>query len=535
MMLGVAYTAEEMAQLMEVAAVRGRAMGLSTTQAFLDIVTGIGRVSPMILDNLGILTGGEKTFEDYAKSIGKSKDALTDAEKKQALFNKVLLETAPLIEKTADHADDLASGYERLDANLKNYLNTAKIAIARDMPGLINAANDYFDAEETIALAYDKWGVKKKLFLDDYYREGILIASNTDELRAWVEEQLANEKSMEAVNDQMNATNWMSGELRTATKALTDAERDRVKTQEELEALAKAREKAEAALQERLKGEYDDLQKLLKMNLSQNYEDMVEKIEQVNEKESELRERIANVNEEIAGYRAEIQEIKDEEGPVTEEQSERIGEYNERIADATITLGDLQTELGDIPSAIDEVREAWDKQTKQMIFDLAAQRLAADGLTSEEMEALGKLAGPQGFDLIDESSQRMIEGIALAADEMSKAGDQSDIFIEVLKDLQTEFGNTEYSVEQLGEAINDLPTEWELAIKYNIGEIPELRGKKLLEQEQWGDIGIGNISIPQSAPAGASNNNYNLTVNTSAPSEPIIADFEMLAAMGLER
>ena len=34
--------------------VRGRAMGLSTTQAFGDIVTGIGRMSPLILDNLGI-------------------------------------------------------------------------------------------------------------------------------------------------------------------------------------------------------------------------------------------------------------------------------------------------------------------------------------------------------------------------------------------------------------------------------------------------------------------------------------------------
>jgi chromosome segregation ATPase len=326
----------------------------------------------------------------------------------------------------------------------------------------------------------------------------------------------------------MNASNWMSGELRNSTEKL-------INTNINAEAAAKAREKAEKALQESLQAQYDDLQKLLKMNLSQNYEDMVEKIEQVNEKQSELKERIADVNDEIAGYRAEIQEIKDEEGPVTAEQSERIGEYNERIAGATVTLGELKGELGEIPSAIDEVREAWDKQTKQMIFDLAAQRLAADGLTSEEMEALGKLAGPQGFDLIDESSQRMIEGIALAADEMSKAGDQSDIFIEVLKDIQEEMGNTEYSVEQLGEAINDLPTKWELAIEYSIGELPELRGKKLMEYESWNDAGIGNVAIPQSAPAGASNNNYNLTVNTSAPSEPIVSDFEMLAGLGLER
>ena len=49
LMLGVGQSAEDMAKLMEVAAVRGRAMGLSTTQAFNDIVTGIGRKSKLIL------------------------------------------------------------------------------------------------------------------------------------------------------------------------------------------------------------------------------------------------------------------------------------------------------------------------------------------------------------------------------------------------------------------------------------------------------------------------------------------------------
>ncbi len=43
MLLGVADSAEEFSQLMQIATVRGRAMGLSTTQAFNDIVTGLGR------------------------------------------------------------------------------------------------------------------------------------------------------------------------------------------------------------------------------------------------------------------------------------------------------------------------------------------------------------------------------------------------------------------------------------------------------------------------------------------------------------
>lgn len=113
MMLGVADSADEMGQLLEVAAVRGRAMGLSTSQAFNDLVTGLGRMSPLILDNLGIVTGGEAVFTQYAASIGKAADALTDAERKQALFNKVVAST--------DTSGELVvSQFERMDAAIQN-------------------------------------------------------------------------------------------------------------------------------------------------------------------------------------------------------------------------------------------------------------------------------------------------------------------------------------------------------------------------------------------------------------------------------
>lgn len=93
MMLGVTQDTETMTRLMEIAMVRGRAMGLSTQQAFSDLVTGLGRASPMILDNLGIVTGGERTFSEYAATLGKTADELTEVEKKQALLNKVMQES----------------------------------------------------------------------------------------------------------------------------------------------------------------------------------------------------------------------------------------------------------------------------------------------------------------------------------------------------------------------------------------------------------------------------------------------------------
>ena len=120
MMLGVAKDAETISSLMQVAMARGRAMGLSTKQAFEDIVTGIGRASPMILDNLGIVLDAENTYKEYAESIGKSAQELTKAEKIQALTYATIREGNKLIEDQGGLALDAAGNFEQLTAEIKN-------------------------------------------------------------------------------------------------------------------------------------------------------------------------------------------------------------------------------------------------------------------------------------------------------------------------------------------------------------------------------------------------------------------------------
>lgn len=129
-MLGVATGVDEMTKLMEVARVRGQLLGLSTTQAFGDIVTGIGRASPLILDNLGIVTGGAKLYDDWAESIGKTAEQLTEAEKKQALLNKVLTDSAPLLAAQEGQAEDAATGMERLAAARKDLTDVFATGVA---------------------------------------------------------------------------------------------------------------------------------------------------------------------------------------------------------------------------------------------------------------------------------------------------------------------------------------------------------------------------------------------------------------------
>jgi hypothetical protein len=120
MSLGVTTDANQMADLLEAARIKARKFGIDTSQAFNDIVTGIGRMSPLILDNLGIVTGGEATFIAYAESIGKTSAELTDAEKKQALLNKVIAEGQAEIAAAGGLYDTAADRLRRFNAEAEN-------------------------------------------------------------------------------------------------------------------------------------------------------------------------------------------------------------------------------------------------------------------------------------------------------------------------------------------------------------------------------------------------------------------------------
>lgn len=130
MMLGLGADAETWGQLTEVARLRARAMGLDTTQALNDITTGIGRQSTLILDNLGILVDLETAYEDYAESIGKSSDSLSDSEKKQALLNQVIGEGQEMLEAQGPIVDNAADAWRELEAAWKDAKSAAAEAVA---------------------------------------------------------------------------------------------------------------------------------------------------------------------------------------------------------------------------------------------------------------------------------------------------------------------------------------------------------------------------------------------------------------------
>ena len=114
--LWVTQNTDDMTDLMKIARLYGQQMGQDVTQSFNDIVTWLGRWSPMILDNLWIIIDSEKAYEDYAKTLWKTSKDLTKAEKTQALVNATLVEWRKALDEFWEPAQTMAERF----AELKN-------------------------------------------------------------------------------------------------------------------------------------------------------------------------------------------------------------------------------------------------------------------------------------------------------------------------------------------------------------------------------------------------------------------------------
>lgn len=119
--LALGIEQSKLPELLEVARARAKLMNIDTTQAFGDIATGIGRQSKMILDNLGIVFDMNDAYKEYAASIGVSVDALSDFERKQAIVNKIILESQEVVRDLGGEFETTADTIERAQAKFSDF------------------------------------------------------------------------------------------------------------------------------------------------------------------------------------------------------------------------------------------------------------------------------------------------------------------------------------------------------------------------------------------------------------------------------
>lgn len=111
------YTAEQAADILKVlqdAAVGNRQASYSLSEAVRVTTEGIRMENSVLSDAAGVQKNISKMYEEYAASIGKSTDELTQAEKAQAVYNGIMAEASMFTGAAAE----MASGYQGQQAQL---------------------------------------------------------------------------------------------------------------------------------------------------------------------------------------------------------------------------------------------------------------------------------------------------------------------------------------------------------------------------------------------------------------------------------
>ena len=140
LILGVAESDDQMASLFKAARRLGAALGRDTLSSVESLVTGIGRQSRLMLDNLGIIVKSEEAYERYAVKIKKSTKELTNNEKKLA-FTAEAMER--IEEATKKLGNDFLTSEQKISKATASFDNLKTILGAKLAP-IIGTTSEFW-------------------------------------------------------------------------------------------------------------------------------------------------------------------------------------------------------------------------------------------------------------------------------------------------------------------------------------------------------------------------------------------------------
>ena len=136
--------------MLEIARSSAKATGQSMDFMLNSIVTGLGRGSKLMLDNLGIMIDTNKAYEIHAQVLKKSVEAMSDAEKKQAFLNEALRIGKENVEKAGDSGDSLTDSWARAKASAENLATKVGAILAPAVKLVVDITNAAIEATNSL-------------------------------------------------------------------------------------------------------------------------------------------------------------------------------------------------------------------------------------------------------------------------------------------------------------------------------------------------------------------------------------------------
>ena len=147
--LGVTTDADKIGNLKEIARAKAKILGTDVTSAFNDIVTGIGRGSPQILDNLGIRI--PEGFTATAKGMDSAKKTALLLDEVLKAENETLKGMGSQTESSADKFRQFETSLNDLKQNISEKFLPTAITLVDWLKDVVEFGGDAADAIEWIA------------------------------------------------------------------------------------------------------------------------------------------------------------------------------------------------------------------------------------------------------------------------------------------------------------------------------------------------------------------------------------------------
>ena len=149
MILGVTKNSDEMANMFDMAQRLGNALGVDVNTSIQSLVTGIGRQSRLMLDNIGIIVKSNDAYKTYAREVGKTADTLTDFEKRQAFTEAALEAARNKLKSLNEELPTSNQSFQTLNASLENFQESLGKAVLPMIESFAKAMTAIFDAFDT--------------------------------------------------------------------------------------------------------------------------------------------------------------------------------------------------------------------------------------------------------------------------------------------------------------------------------------------------------------------------------------------------
>lgn len=142
---GLARAAPQLLEIARAAQILNPALG-DTTYFYESLATGIKRLEPRWIDNLGLIVRARDAYAKHAQALGISTQALTAEQKSQAFLNEVLRVGNLLIEQNGGAVSSAVDPYSRFRVEIEEAGNALKQFLAEGLLPYIQLINGEFSA-----------------------------------------------------------------------------------------------------------------------------------------------------------------------------------------------------------------------------------------------------------------------------------------------------------------------------------------------------------------------------------------------------